>query len=62
MQVRMPQGFFWQSPPVELPVRAIGAIVRDANGQVVANCPNAPLADVVAMGINVANGVHPVPR
>lgn len=52
MQVPMPQGFQWQSPPVILPLRAVGAIVMDARHQVVANCPNAALADVVAFHIN----------
>lgn len=58
-QVQMPPGFFWSGPPVELPVQAMGAMVMDARGLTVANCPNSSMADVVAWHINVAHGVHP---
>jgi hypothetical protein len=56
---KLPPGLFLESPPVRLPVRAVGGMVMDANGQTIANCPNASLADVVAWSINVLNGVHP---
>jgi hypothetical protein len=58
MQLKMPSGFFWQSPPPQLPLCARGALVMDATGAVIATCPNASCADAIAFHVNVANGVH----
>lgn len=56
---QMPPHFFWEVPPFALPIRAVGAVVMDANHQVVCQAPNASTADVIAYSINVANDVHP---
>lgn len=57
---RLPEGLFMQTPnPPALPIRAIGAIVQDSQGQQIATCPNSSLADFVAWSINVLNEVHP---
>jgi hypothetical protein len=57
-QVQIPPGFAWEGPPPALPLRAVGAVVMDARSQVIANCPNAALADFVAYSANVLNGAH----
>jgi hypothetical protein len=48
----LPPNVFLQGPPVIMPLRAIGAMVMDANGQTIANCPNGALADLVAWTMN----------
>jgi hypothetical protein len=58
-EMPLPPGLNLQGPPVVLPIRAVGAVVLDARSQVIANCPNAPLADVIAYTINTRHGVHP---
>ena len=57
-ELQLPPNVFLQGPPIILPARAVGAVVMDDNGQTIANCPNASLADVIAYSINVSNAVH----
>ena len=50
----LPPGLMLQGPDVILPLRAVGAIIMDAQHQTVANCPNSPLADLLAYTVNEA--------